>query len=46
MVDEIVNNPAVERSSPEDRLREAIVTGRFQPSERLIEADRSAHPRA
>ena len=25
--------------SPEDRLREAIVTGRFQPSERLIESD-------
>jgi len=24
---------------PEDRLREAIVTGRFQPSERLVEAD-------
>jgi DNA-binding GntR family transcriptional regulator len=24
---------------PEDRLREAIVTGRFQPSERLIETD-------
>jgi DNA-binding GntR family transcriptional regulator len=27
------------KASPEDRLREAIVTGRFQPSERLIEAD-------
>jgi DNA-binding GntR family transcriptional regulator len=47
MVDEIVNNPAREppRSEeddslrPEDRLREAIVTGRFQPSERLIETD-------
>src|SRR6059058_4597460 len=47
MVDEIVNNPqdatAVsdleDQASPEDRLREAIVTGRFQPSERLIEAD-------
>jgi DNA-binding GntR family transcriptional regulator len=40
MVDEIVNNPAAtDDASPEDRLREAIVTGRFQPSERLIEAD-------
>jgi DNA-binding GntR family transcriptional regulator len=37
MVDEIVNNLTAERSSPEDRLREAIVTGPFQPSERLIE---------
>jgi DNA-binding GntR family transcriptional regulator len=39
MVDEIVNNPAIDRARPEDRLRHAIVTGRFQPSERLIEAD-------
>jgi DNA-binding GntR family transcriptional regulator len=39
MVDEIVNNPAADHASPEDRLREAIVTGRFQPSERLIEVD-------
>jgi DNA-binding GntR family transcriptional regulator len=44
MVDEIVNNPGSTRTeaakaSPEDRLREAIVTGRFQPSERLIEID-------
>jgi DNA-binding GntR family transcriptional regulator len=39
MVDEIVNNPATETARPEDRLREAIVTGRFQPSERLIEVD-------
>ncbi|HET6864848.1 MAG TPA: GntR family transcriptional regulator [Solirubrobacteraceae bacterium] len=39
MVDEIVNNPAIARATPEDRLRHAIVTGRFQPSERLIEAD-------
>ncbi len=39
MVDEIVNNPAADQASPEDRLREAIVTGRFQPSERLIEVD-------
>src|SRR5690242_21304389 len=39
MVDEIVNNPAIDRTTPEDRLRHAIVTGRFQPSERLIEAD-------
>lgn len=39
MVDEIVNNPLANHPSPEDRLREAIVTGRFQPSERLIEVD-------
>jgi DNA-binding GntR family transcriptional regulator len=44
VVDEIVDNPATGESSadqgrPEDRLREAIVTGRFQPSERLVEAD-------
>jgi DNA-binding GntR family transcriptional regulator len=44
VVDEIVDNPVAERRStdqarPEDRLREAIVTGRFQPSERLVEAD-------
>ena len=37
MVDKIVDNPADSR--PEDRLREAIVTGRFQPSERLVETD-------
>jgi DNA-binding GntR family transcriptional regulator len=37
MVDEIVDNPS--QSSPEDRLREAIVNGRFQPSERLIEVE-------
>jgi len=35
MVDEIVDNSG----RPEDRLREAIVTGRFQPSERLVETD-------
>jgi DNA-binding GntR family transcriptional regulator len=39
MVDEIVNNPAADHIRPEDRLRDAIVTGRFQPSERLIETD-------
>jgi DNA-binding GntR family transcriptional regulator len=44
VVDEIVDNPAlggrpVDPGRPEDRLREAIVTGRFQPSERLVEAD-------
>jgi DNA-binding GntR family transcriptional regulator len=40
MVDEIVNNsPRADGASPEDRLREAIVSGRFQPSERLIEVD-------
>ena len=37
MVDKIVDNPADSR--PEDRLREAIVTGRFQPSERLVETE-------
>jgi len=37
VVDKIVDNPADGR--PEDRLREAIVTGRFQPSERLVETD-------
>ena len=37
MVDEIVDNPR--ELSPENRLREAIVTGRFQPSERLIEVE-------
>jgi DNA-binding GntR family transcriptional regulator len=43
MVDEIVNNPTADPGEPdirpEDRLREAIVTGRFQPSERLVETD-------
>jgi DNA-binding GntR family transcriptional regulator len=44
VVDEIVDNPvagqrATDTGRPEDRLREAIVTGRFQPSERLVEAD-------
>ena len=43
MVDEIVNNPTADRPGsdvrPEDRLREAIVTGRFQPSERLVETE-------
>ncbi len=28
-----------EAGRPEDRLREAIVTGHFQPNERLVEAD-------
>ena len=37
MVDEIVDNRS--QPSPEDRLREAIVNGRFQPSERLIEVE-------
>jgi DNA-binding GntR family transcriptional regulator len=43
MVDEIVHNPAADQAGPdirpEDRLREAIVTGRFQPSERLVETE-------
>jgi DNA-binding GntR family transcriptional regulator len=37
-VNKIVDNPA-DTGRPEDRLREAIVTGRFQPSERLVETD-------
>ena len=37
VVDKIVDNSADSR--PEDRLREAIVTCRFQPSERLVETD-------
>lgn len=36
MVDKIVDNP---RSRPEDRLREAIVSGRLQPNERLVEME-------
>ncbi len=44
MVDEIVDNPTTgehqtDPGRPEDRLREAIVTGHFQPNERLVEAD-------
>ncbi len=48
MVDEIVDNLSGaaaatagpgEADRPEDRLREAIVNGRFQPSERLIEVE-------
>jgi DNA-binding GntR family transcriptional regulator len=44
VVDEIVDNPVAEEhptdsGRPEDRLREAIVTGHFQPNERLVEAD-------
>jgi DNA-binding GntR family transcriptional regulator len=37
MVDKIVNNPP----RPEDEIREAIVTGRLQPNERLIESSLS-----
>jgi DNA-binding GntR family transcriptional regulator len=37
-VHNIVDNPA-DIARPEDRLREAIVAGRFQPSERLVETD-------
>jgi DNA-binding GntR family transcriptional regulator len=37
VVNKIVDNSADSR--PEDRLREAIVTGRFQPRERLVEND-------
>jgi DNA-binding GntR family transcriptional regulator len=53
MVDKIVDNLAPSRRrpqrptrqrgrSPEDEIREAIVTGRLQPNERLIEASLSA----
>jgi DNA-binding GntR family transcriptional regulator len=47
VIDKIVDNPAnrshrkADTARPEDRLREAIVTGRFQPSERLVETDLS-----
>jgi len=37
-VHNIVDNSA-DIARPEDRLREAIVAGRFQPSERLVETD-------
>ena len=36
MVDKIVDNPRV---SPADQLREAIVSGRLQPNERLVEME-------
>jgi DNA-binding GntR family transcriptional regulator len=35
----MANNIGVVPLRPEDRLREAIVTGRLQPNERLIESD-------
>jgi DNA-binding GntR family transcriptional regulator len=38
VVNKIVDNPA-DTPRPEDMLREAIVTGRFQPSERLVETE-------
>jgi DNA-binding GntR family transcriptional regulator len=38
-VDHVSGDRDADSSRPEDRLREAIVTGRFQPSERLVEAD-------
>jgi DNA-binding GntR family transcriptional regulator len=38
MVDKIADNAA---ARPEDALREAIVSGRLQPNERLVEADLS-----
>jgi DNA-binding GntR family transcriptional regulator len=51
MVDKIVDNPAsrprrrraptADAARPEDEIREAIVTGRLQPNERLIEASLS-----
>ena len=47
MVDKIVDNPAQaeadasEPPRPEDEIREAIVSGRFQPKERLTEASLS-----
>jgi DNA-binding GntR family transcriptional regulator len=38
-VDELADNIGVVPFRAEDRLREAIVTGRLQPNERLIESD-------
>jgi DNA-binding GntR family transcriptional regulator len=39
MVDKIVDNLVDGLSRPEDELRDAIVRGRLQPNERLIETD-------
>ena len=39
MVDKIVDNLVEGPSRPEDELRDAIVSGRLQPNERLIEID-------
>jgi DNA-binding GntR family transcriptional regulator len=39
MVDKIVDNPLESLSKPEDELRDAIVSGRLHPNERLIETD-------
>jgi DNA-binding GntR family transcriptional regulator len=39
MVDKIVDNMVESPARPEDELRDAIVSGRLQPNERLIETD-------
>ncbi|HET7049492.1 MAG TPA: GntR family transcriptional regulator [Solirubrobacteraceae bacterium] len=39
MVDKIVDNLVQSPPKPEDELRDAIVSGRLQPNERLIETD-------
>lgn len=39
MVDKIVDNVVESPGRPEDELRDAIVSGRLQPNERLIETD-------
>jgi DNA-binding GntR family transcriptional regulator len=39
MVDKIVDNMVESLSNPEDELRDAIVSGRLHPNERLIETD-------
>jgi DNA-binding GntR family transcriptional regulator len=39
MVDKIVDNLVESLSKPEDELRDAIVSGRLHPNERLIETD-------
>jgi len=39
MVDKIVDNLVESLSRPEDELRDAIVSGRLHPNERLIETD-------
>jgi DNA-binding GntR family transcriptional regulator len=39
VVDKIVDNPLVDDVRADEIIREAIVTGRFQPSQRLVEAE-------
>jgi DNA-binding GntR family transcriptional regulator len=39
VVDKIVDNPLVDDVRADEIIREAIVTGRFQPNQRLVEAE-------